>query len=47
MKGYCMKCKKKVEMKNPKNFTTKRGTAMVKGVCPVCGTTVCRIGAKV
>jgi len=44
VQAYCMKCKKKVEMKSPKKTTTKRGTPMLKGVCPFCGTTVCRIG---
>ena len=44
VQGYCMKCKKKVEIKNPSVTKTKRGTKMVKGKCPKCGTTVCRIG---
>jgi len=44
MEAYCMKCKKKVSIKNPKQTKTKRGTPMTKGVCPICGTTVCRIG---
>jgi len=39
--GYCVKCKKKVEMKDPKKTTTKKGKAMMKGSCPDCGTTVC------
>ena len=42
--GYCVKCKKKVEMKDVKVGKTKRGTKMAKGKCPHCGTTVCRIG---
>jgi len=42
--GYCVKCKKKVEIKNPKESTTKRGTKIAKGKCPVCGITVCRMG---
>jgi len=44
--GYCVKCKKKVEMNNPKETKTKKGTIMFKGKCPKCGTTVCRIGKK-
>ncbi len=44
VEGYCMKCKKKVQMKDVKMTKTKRGTAMAKGKCPNCGTTVCRIG---
>lgn len=43
MEGYCVKCKAKVEMQNPEETTTKRGTKMMKGKCPTCGTTVCRI----
>ena len=42
--AYCVKCRKKVEMKDPKETKTKRGTKMMKGKCPDCGTTVCRIG---
>lgn len=44
MKGYCVKCRKKVEIKNPVKSKTKKGTVMHKGKCPACGTTVCRIG---
>ncbi len=41
-KGYCVKCKKKdVEMKDPKKTTTAKGKPMIKGKCPVCGTTMC------
>ena len=42
MKAYCVKCKKKVEMKDGKKTTTKNGRSMMKGKCPKCGTTVCR-----
>ncbi|MEM4625533.1 MAG: DUF5679 domain-containing protein [Candidatus Pacearchaeota archaeon] len=42
--AYCVKCKKKVEMKNEEETITKKGTKMVKGKCPQCSTTVCRIG---
>ena len=40
-----MKCKAKKEIKDPVEVTTKNGRPMTKGVCPDCGTTVCRIGA--
>jgi hypothetical protein len=46
VEGYCVKCKKTVVMKEPKESKTKRGTMMTKGKCPNCGTTVCRIGGK-
>jgi endogenous inhibitor of DNA gyrase (YacG/DUF329 family) len=42
--GYCVKCKKKVEIQNPVESTTKKGTKIAKGKCPTCGTTVCRMG---
>jgi len=33
-------------MKDGEETATKRGTKMMKGKCPDCGTTVCRIGGK-
>ena len=42
--AYCMKCKKKVEIKDPKQITLKNGRPAVQGVCSVCGTKVFRIG---
>ena len=44
VEAYCVKCKKKCEMKDPVETKTKKGTKMMKGKCPDCGTTVCRIG---
>ena len=46
IEAYCMKCKAKKVMKDPKNEVTKNGKPIVKGVCPDCGTTICKIGAK-
>lgn len=46
MEAYCVKCKGKVEMKDPQMTQTKRGTNMMKGKCPKCDTTVCRIVGK-
>jgi len=42
--AYCMKCRKKVQIKNPSQITLKNGRAAVQGVCSVCGTKVFRIG---
>jgi len=42
--AYCMKCKKKVEIKNPNQITLKNGRPAVQGICSVCGTKVFRIG---
>lgn len=46
VEGYCVKCKAKREIKDPKETKTSKGTTMFKGKCPKCGTTVCRIGGK-
>jgi hypothetical protein len=42
--GYCVKCKKKVDIKDPVESTTSKGTKIAKGKCPHCGITVCRMG---
>jgi len=47
MEAYCVKCKAKREMKNPVSVTLKNGKPATKGVCPVCGTNVMRIGKAV
>ena len=44
VQAYCMKCRKKIEMKNPKKVTMKNGKPATKGSCPKCGTKVFRIG---
>lgn len=45
MEAYCVKCKAKVEIKNPQSITMKNGKPATSGECPVCGTKVFRIGA--
>jgi len=42
--AYCMKCRKKVEIRNPRQITLKNGRPATQGVCSVCGTKVFRIG---
>jgi len=42
--AYCMKCRKKVEIRNPTRVTLKNGRPAMQGVCPVCSTKVFRIG---
>lgn len=44
MQAYCMKCRTKREMKNPKKLTMKNGRPATQGVCPVCSTKLFRIG---
>ena len=41
--AYCVKCKAKKEMKDAKETTMKNGRPMLKGICPDCGTTICKI----
>ena len=44
MTAYCVKCKKKREMKSPQGITMKNGRRATKGTCPTCGTKMFRIG---
>ncbi|MCK5310081.1 MAG: hypothetical protein KAJ64_05490 [Thermoplasmata archaeon] len=43
--AYCVKCKKKVEIKDAKKITMKNGKPATQGTCPNCSTKVFRIGA--
>ncbi len=43
--AYCVKCKKKVEIKGAEKITMKNGKPATKGTCPDCSTKVFRIGA--
>jgi DNA-directed RNA polymerase subunit RPC12/RpoP len=45
VQAYCVKCKAKVEIKDPQKVKLKNGKPATKGVCPKCGTKVFRIGA--
>lgn len=42
--GYCVKCRSKVEIKDPQEITMKNGKPATKGSCPDCSTTVMCIG---
>ena len=42
--AYCMKCKKRIDIKDAKQITLVNGQAAVQGTCPTCGTKVFRIG---
>ena len=46
MEAYCMKCRTKREMKDPKSIIMKDGKPATQGTCPVCGTKMFRIGGK-
>ena len=42
--AYCVKCRNKVEIRNPRPVTLKNKRPATQGVCPACGTKVFRIG---
>ena len=44
MQAYCVKCRAKTDMKDPKDVTFKNGRPAAQGLCPTCGTKVFRIG---
>jgi hypothetical protein len=44
VQGYCVKCKAKRDIKDPKEITMKNGKPACKGTCPECGTGMYRIG---
>ncbi len=44
MEAYCVKCKTKREIKDPQAVFTDNATPATRGVCPVCGTTLYRMG---
>lgn len=43
MEAYCVKCKAKKEIQDAKEEVLKNGRKALKGKCPSCGTTLCRI----
>lgn len=45
MQAYCLKCRTQREMQNPQAVTMKNGKPATRGKCPVCGTTMYKIGA--
>jgi endogenous inhibitor of DNA gyrase (YacG/DUF329 family) len=45
VEAYCVKCKKKVTVKNPEKIIMKNKRPATKGTCPICGTKVFKIGA--
>ena len=44
MQAYCMKCRAKREIKDPRRIVMKNRKPATQGVCPVSGTKVFRIG---
>jgi Zn finger protein HypA/HybF involved in hydrogenase expression len=43
VEAYCVKCKAKRDMKDPKENTMANGRKAMKGTCPVCGTGMFKI----
>ena len=41
--AYCVKCRKKVDIKDPQKVTLKNKRPATSGTCPTCGTKVFRI----
>lgn len=46
MEGYCVKCKAKKEMQKAAVNKTAKGGFMIKGSCPDCNTTMCKITSQ-
>jgi len=44
VEAYCVKCKKKVTMQHAQKVVMKNGRPATRGMCPVCGTGLYRIG---
>lgn len=44
MEAYCLKCRERREMKDPKAITMKNGKPATEGTCPKCGTKMFKIG---
>ena len=42
--GYCVKERKKVEIKDAQQITMKNGRPAIQGTCPDCGTKIFKIG---
>lgn len=46
MQGYCLKCREKRELKDPKEVTLKNGRQATQGACAVCGTKITVMGGR-
>ncbi len=44
VEAYCVKCKAKRDIDNPKKVTLKNGRPATSGTCPKCSTKIFRIG---
>lgn len=46
MDGYCLRCNEMRTMLNPEPTKTRTNQRAVKGVCPVCGLGMWKIGVR-
>jgi len=46
LQAYCVRCRKLREMKSPQKVTMKSGRLATKGICPICGKKMFRIGGN-
>lgn len=44
IEGYCMSCRETVEIEEPQAVWTRKGQPATRGMCPLCGGTVFRMG---
>jgi len=44
VQAYCMKCRKKVDIKDQKQVTLSNGLPALRGTCPTCSAKVFKIG---
>ncbi len=43
VEAYCVKCRRKIEIKGPHDVTLKNHKNAITGYCPICGSKVFRI----
>jgi hypothetical protein len=43
VEAYCVKCREKRQVRDPKSVTMKNGRNAIEGTCPVCGTKLFRM----
>ncbi len=44
LEAYCVRCREMVEMEDPEPVWTRKGAPGTRGICPVCGATIFRMG---
>lgn len=44
IEGYCLHCKETVEIEEPQPVWTRKGMPATRGICPICASTVFRMG---